>query len=45
MQSGVRKFVDGLFLKLLGEEQNSFAMFGDILHHSPQQDEDVRSTH
>jgi hypothetical protein len=39
------KFIDGLLLKLLGEQQNYFTMFGYTLHHSPKQDEDMRSTH
>jgi hypothetical protein len=42
---GVRKFAGGRLLKLLDEWQNSFAMFGYTLHHSPQQDEDVKSAH
>jgi hypothetical protein len=42
---GGRKCLDGLLLKLPDEEQNSFAMFGYTLHHSPQQDENMRSAH
>jgi hypothetical protein len=42
---GVRKFGDGPLLKLIDEQQDSFTMFEDTLHHYLQQDEDMRSSH